>query len=273
MLTGPEFTKDRPRREIEISISASIEKPVSEVHGVSFIKPRETIRDKQPVDPEWADLPTVYIQFAVEDTGRGLSPKEMEVLFNRFSQASPKTCKCECNRPMTIVSSTTNAGLDGQYGGSGLGLFISRELAELSGGQIGVASMGKNQLYSHRTEVWKPCWRVCPEDSAQACVLALYSCDAYIADAISSEPRICIRILRRCPQATAEYKVPNSSSCTHTQHASHTDKADCRACSTIYCRVTTSSSTATSSPNQNLFRAASSTNRAPSTRSPPTTNT
>jgi CheY-like chemotaxis protein len=45
---------------------------------------------------------------------------EMTLLFRRFSQASPRTHV--------------------QYGGSGLGLFISRELTELQGGQVGVAS-------------------------------------------------------------------------------------------------------------------------------------
>lgn len=60
------------------------------------------------------------MQAAVYDTGRGLSEDEMNILFQRFRQASPKTYK--------------------QYGGSGLGLFISRELCELQGGQIGVAS-------------------------------------------------------------------------------------------------------------------------------------
>jgi CheY-like chemotaxis protein len=45
---------------------------------------------------------------------------EISLLFRRFSQASPRTHV--------------------QYGGSGLGLFISRELTELQGGQVGVAS-------------------------------------------------------------------------------------------------------------------------------------
>jgi len=49
-----------------------------------------------------------------------LTEHERKLLFQRFSQASPRTHV--------------------QYGGSGLGLFISRELTELQGGQIGVAS-------------------------------------------------------------------------------------------------------------------------------------
>lgn len=55
-----------------------------------------------------------------QDTGRGLDEKEKKLLFQRFSQASPRTHV--------------------QYGGSGLGLFISRELTELQGGEIGVSS-------------------------------------------------------------------------------------------------------------------------------------
>jgi len=56
----------------------------------------------------------------VQDSGCGLTPEEKKKLFNRFSQASPRTHV--------------------QYGGSGLGLFISRQLTELQGGEIGVAS-------------------------------------------------------------------------------------------------------------------------------------
>jgi CheY-like chemotaxis protein len=62
----------------------------------------------------------IWLQFAIEDSGRGLSEDELNLLFNRFRQASAKTFS--------------------SYGGSGLGLFISRELTELQGGQIGVSS-------------------------------------------------------------------------------------------------------------------------------------
>ena len=56
----------------------------------------------------------------MQDTGRGLTKEEKRRLFGRFSQATPRT--------------------HAQYGGSGLGLFISRQLTELHGGQIGVGS-------------------------------------------------------------------------------------------------------------------------------------
>ena len=68
-------------------------------------------------EKDWGDGEEVYIHFAVQDTGRGLNEQEKKMLFLRFSQASPRTHV--------------------QYGGSGLGLFISRELTELQGGEIG----------------------------------------------------------------------------------------------------------------------------------------
>ncbi|KAI4858322.1 hypothetical protein E4T45_00164 [Aureobasidium sp. EXF-8846] len=63
---------------------------------------------------------TIYLWFSVEDSGCGMTEEEQTRMFNRFSQASPKT--------------------HNQYGGSGLGLFISKRLVELQGGQIGLAS-------------------------------------------------------------------------------------------------------------------------------------
>lgn len=62
----------------------------------------------------------------------------MKVLFQRFSQASPKTYQ--------------------HYGGSGLGLWISRELCELQGGQIGVSSRDGKTTFTFfvRAKRWVP---------------------------------------------------------------------------------------------------------------------
>ena len=70
---------------------------------------------------DWNEEGQIFLTFAVQDTGRGLSCEEKSRLFHRFSQANPRTHV--------------------EYGGSGLGLFISRELTERHGGQIGVKSV------------------------------------------------------------------------------------------------------------------------------------
>ncbi|KAK6613286.1 histidine kinase hhk13p [Botrytis cinerea] len=93
------FTTGQPQRSIIVSI------------GITGLAMDEA---------EWGPGENLYLKFAVQDTGRGLDEKEVSILFQRFSQASPRTHV--------------------QYGGSGLGLFISRELTELQGGQIGVSS-------------------------------------------------------------------------------------------------------------------------------------
>jgi protein-histidine pros-kinase len=58
--------------------------------------------------------------FAVADTGRGIEPEDQEKLFDAFEQIEASTAR--------------------QYEGTGLGLYISRRLADLIGGQVRVES-------------------------------------------------------------------------------------------------------------------------------------
>ncbi|TCT19813.1 ATP-binding protein [Thiobaca trueperi] len=73
----------------------------------------------------------VVLQFAVEDTGIGMTSEHMDRLFQEFTQAD---------------SSTTR-----EYGGSGLGLAISKRLAEMMGGEIEASSQpGQGSIFRFR---------------------------------------------------------------------------------------------------------------------------
>jgi PAS domain S-box-containing protein len=120
MTNAIKFTADSEKRVITVRVAASLDPPRT-LDNSEFQYIRAKTANANIVRGEdWGVGQVVYLRFKVQDTGCGLTRADKQVLFERFSQASPRT--------------------HAQYGGSGLGLFISRQLAELHGGQIGVAS-------------------------------------------------------------------------------------------------------------------------------------
>ncbi|USP75763.1 hypothetical protein yc1106_03037 [Curvularia clavata] len=116
------FTRLEQIRKVCVSLGISHERPTHSFSGkVPFSRTSES-SEAQTLQVDWEKGEIVYIIFSVQDTGRGLSDEEHQLLFARFSQASPRT------------------HIDYVLGGSGLGLFISRRLSEMHGGAIGFAS-------------------------------------------------------------------------------------------------------------------------------------
>jgi len=82
-------------------------------NAIKFSPQSSTIRIALEEDDEW-------LEFSVEDNGRGIPADQIESLFHRFSQAE-KTDWKEC-------------------GGSGLGLYICKTIVTEHGGEIGLES-------------------------------------------------------------------------------------------------------------------------------------
>jgi signal transduction histidine kinase len=110
------FTENAPIRVIEVTLDASEEPP-------NLSQPLTTtneVKSSRLSEDNNDESPPVFLIVSVVDTGVGLTPGERVNLFQKFSQASPKTYS--------------------QYGGSGLGLYISKALVEVQGGRISLES-------------------------------------------------------------------------------------------------------------------------------------
>ena len=86
-------------------------------NAVKFTESGEIVLSIEQIH-ETTDL--VELKFSVRDTGIGMTPEQVERLFRPFSQADGSTTR--------------------KYGGTGLGLTISKRLVELMGGEIGIKS-------------------------------------------------------------------------------------------------------------------------------------
>ncbi|KAL2062576.1 hypothetical protein VTL71DRAFT_5648 [Oculimacula yallundae] len=120
MTNAIKFTRTESKRCIVITLGASSQRP-SEANAlnVQYVRKSSSSPD-QTTKAEWGTGEILYLCITVQDTGRGLDESEINNLFHMFTQASPKTYQT--------------------YGGSGLGLFISRQLVEMQGGEIGVTA-------------------------------------------------------------------------------------------------------------------------------------
>ncbi|BFZ53601.1 cAMP-dependent protein kinase subunit [Savitreella phatthalungensis] len=125
------FTSRMEKRVVTIRLAASRHPDMHQQHREtrrpSFKKGNSASQivtaNMQPADDE------LYLVFHVEDTGPGMSQSQVDSLFQRFFQCSAKTHVL--------------------YGGSGLGLFISKQLVTLLQGTISVTSkQGEGTTFS-----------------------------------------------------------------------------------------------------------------------------
>lgn len=119
------FTKLELIRKIAVRRSAFFG-PVPQIDHIVWASANQ--KRPVPLPTQESDEETVNLFFSVSDTGKGLEQEQMTRLFHRFQQGTKKTHI--------------------KYGGSGLGLFISRELTGATGGQIGlVTELGKGSTF------------------------------------------------------------------------------------------------------------------------------
>jgi signal transduction histidine kinase len=79
-----------------------------------------------------------WVEFAIADTGIGMTAEQLAKLFEQFSQADSLTAR--------------------HYGGTGLGLAITRKLARMMGGDVTVTSEpGKGSVFTLRLPGGAPC--------------------------------------------------------------------------------------------------------------------
>src|SRR5262249_17391186 len=72
-----------------------------------------------------------FVEFAVSDTGIGMTPEQQAKLFEEFSQADATTAQ--------------------RFGGTGLGLPLPRKLARMMGGDVtGPSEGGKGSVFRVR---------------------------------------------------------------------------------------------------------------------------
>jgi len=89
------------------------------------------------------------VRISISDTGIGITPEAQVRIFKHFAQGDESMTR--------------------RYGGTGLGLTIARQLTELMGGVLGVASEpGRGSTFSFTVSLQPHCVAPCPERSCTA---------------------------------------------------------------------------------------------------------
>src|SRR5690606_30304198 len=122
------------------------------------------------------DDPTPFVEWMVSDTGIGIPPGQLEAVFDEFRQ---------------VDGSSTRL-----YGGTGLGLALSRRLAELLGGRILVESELNE---GSRFTLQLPATWQGSDDESEPPVLLTPPCPASASLSASSLPRV-----TGCPRASPD---------------------------------------------------------------------
>ena len=102
-------------------------------NAIKFTESGEVLISVQPLKETARN---VRVRFAIRDTGIGLKPSQIDQIFESFSQGDGSTTR--------------------KYGGTGLGLTISRQLVDLMGGQITVESVsGQGSTFAFELDLKK----------------------------------------------------------------------------------------------------------------------
>jgi signal transduction histidine kinase len=113
------YTDESKLRQILLNLLSNAAKFTKQGHIVFSI-----VREVDSAGVNW-------VIFRVTDTGIGMTPKQLEVIFEPFTQADP--------------------GISRQYGGSGLGLTISQHFCRMMGGDIHIESeLGRGSVLTVR---------------------------------------------------------------------------------------------------------------------------